>query len=110
MIDDPGEVASLLEKMEAHLPIPARVTKALVRSLESKKIKFPATRKVQIEKVIHLGDGGGISCRLTVPGQSQSDAAVVASLTHLRVTKPHPLADDVRTYQINRTRRLAQGG
>lgn len=108
MIDDPHEVATLMREMAAHLPIPARATKALVRELAKSEAKLPATRKVQIEKVMYLGDEGGIACALTLPGQA--DSAVVVSLTHLRVTNPHPLAGMIRTYQINRTRFLAQGG
>ncbi len=107
MIDDPREVATLIRKMEAHLPIPARVTKATVRALGTSEVKLPATRQVQIEKVMYLGDEGGIGCALTLPGRAGT--AVVVSLTHLRVTNPHPLAGAIRTYRITRTKRLAQG-
>ena len=106
MIDDPHEVVTLVQQMEAQLPISARVTKALLRTLKSREVKLPTTRQVQIEKVMYLGDEGGISCGLAVPGQS--GLAVVVSLTHLRLANSHPLAEAVHAYQINRTRRLVQ--
>jgi len=61
---------------------------------------------MQIEKVMYLGDEGGIGCSLKVPGQE--DTAVVVSLTHLRLPSTHPLAPDVRAYQIARTKKLAE--
>ncbi len=106
MIDDPTEVTALIRKMEAHLPIPARATNALVRTLREGAVKISSRRRVQIEKVMYLGDEGGIGCVLKLPGQDE--AAVVASLTHLRLASSHPLASDVRAYQIARTRKLAR--
>ncbi len=107
MIDNPIEVAALLRKMDAHVPIPARVTKALVRSLRTREVHMPSTRRVRIEKVLYLGDEGGIGCALKVPGENET--AVVVSLTHLRLSNNHPIAPDVRAYQTVRRRKLAQG-
>ena len=107
MIDDPAQVTALMQQMEAHLPIPAQATSALVRTLRESAVKLSPTRRVQIEKVLYLGDEGGIGCGLTVPGHA--DTAVVVSLTHLRLPSTHPLAPAVRAYQIARTRKLAQG-
>ena len=107
MIDDPTQVTALMQKMEAHLPIPAQGTNALVRTLRTSGVKLSSKRHVQIEKVLYLGDEGGIGCGLRIPGRE--DTAVVASLTHLRLPTTHPLAPDVRAYQIARTRKLAQG-
>ena len=107
MIDDPIEVAALMRKMEAHLPIPARATSALVRSLRHSEVKIPSTRHVSIEKVLYMGDEGGIGCTLKVPGQEAT--AVVVSLAHLRLNTNHPIAHDVHAYQVERTRKLARG-
>ena len=107
MIDDPTQVTTLMQQMEAHLPIPAQVTNALVRTLRARAVNIASKRRMQIEKVLYLGDEGGIGCGLTVPGQA--DTAVVVSLTHLRLPSTHPLAPDVRAYQIARTRKLAGG-
>ena len=107
MIDDPTQVTTLMQKIEAHLPIPAQATNALVRTLRASGVNIAAKRRIQIEKVMYLGDEGGIGCGLKVPGQA--DTAVVVSLTHLRLPSTHPLAPDVRAYQIARTKKLARG-
>jgi len=106
MIDDPTQVTALMQKMKAHLPIPAQATNALVRNLRANAVNIASKRRMQIEKVMYLGDEGGIGCSLKVPGQE--DTAVVVSLTHLRLPSTHPLAPDVRAYQIARTKKLAE--
>jgi hypothetical protein len=106
MIDDPTQVTALMQKMKAHLPIPAQATNVLVRSLRASAGNIASKRRMQIEKVMYLGDEGGIGCALKVPGQE--DTAVVVSLTHLRLPSTHPLAPDVRAYQIARTKKLAE--
>jgi len=107
MIDDPTQVTALMQKMKAHLPIPAQATNALVRNLRASAVNIASKRRsMQIEKVMYLGDEGGIGCVLKVPGQE--DTAVVVSLTHLRLPSTHPLAPDVRAYQIARTKKLAE--
>ena len=107
MIDDPSQVTALMQKMKAHLPIPAQATNALVRSLRASAVKIASKQRMQIENVMYLDDEGGIGCALKVPGQV--DTAVVVSLTHLRLPSTHPLAPDVRAYQIARTKKLAEG-
>jgi hypothetical protein len=106
MIDDRTQVTALMQKMKAHLPIPAQATNALVRTLRASAVNIASKRGMQIEKVMYLGDEGGIGCGLKVPGQE--DTAVVVSLTHLRLPSTHPLAPDVRAYQIARTKKLAE--
>ncbi len=105
MIDDYLQVTALIQKMKAHLPIPAQATSALVRNLRTSAVKIGSKRLLQIENVMYLGDEGGIGCGLKVPGQE--DTALVVSLTHLRLPSTHPLAPDVRAYQVARTKKLA---
>ena len=102
MIDDPTQVTAFMQKMEAHVPIPAQATNALVRTLRASGVNIAATRRMPIEKVMCLGDEGGMGCGLKVPGHA--DTAVVVSLTPLRLPSIHPLAPDVRAYQIARTK------
>ena len=106
MIDDRTQVTALMQKMKAHLPIPVQATNALVRNLRASAVNIASKRRMQIEKVMYLGDEGGIGCALKVPGQQ--DTAVVVSLTHLRLPSIHALAPDVRAYQIARTKKLAE--
>ena len=96
-----------MQKMEAHLPIPAQATNALVHTLRASGVNIASKRRMQIAQVVYLGDEGGIGCGLKVPGQA--DTAVVVSLTHLRLPPTHPLAPDVRAYQSARTQKLARG-
>jgi hypothetical protein len=63
---------------------------------------------VQIIDVFYSGDEGGIVCALKGAGDEKT--AVLISLTHLRLPTDHPLAKDVRAYQITRTQKLARGG
>jgi hypothetical protein len=105
MIDDPVEVTQLLQQMEAQLPIPAQLTKALRDALRQQGLKIPATRQAHIDKVFYTGDEGGIVCGLTFPGQQGN--AVVVSLTHLRLVGSHPLAPAIVSYQRGRTSKLA---
>jgi len=108
MIDNYEQAMELVEKMQEHLPIPARVTKALVLVLRDKGVKIPTRADVQIETVIYLGDEGGIGCGIQLA--QQVGEVLVASLTHLRVKNKHPLAKEIRAYQVARTRKLARVG
>ena len=105
MIDDQRMVQSLLRQIEAHLPIPARLTGAAARSLRSRGKSVLRDREVIIEKVYYAGDEGGIMCGLRRDPDSKE--AVVISITHLRIPPQHPLAPEIRAYQHERIRRLA---
>ncbi len=106
MIDDPVQVDALITKMKAYLPISARGTGGMVRALRRDGVKM-TRRNVQIVDVFDSGDEGGVLCALEGTGDEKT--AVIISLTHLRLPANHPLAQDIRSYQITRTQRLAQG-
>ncbi len=108
MIDDYAKAMELVRKMEAHLPIPARPTGAYVRALREQGAQAARDQELQIKHVLYLGDEAGISCNVT-PSRD-AEVAVIVSLTHLRVHRRHPLAQEIRAYQRERTRRLAQSG
>lgn len=108
MIDDYAQTMELMRKMEAHLPIPARPTGAYIRALREQGVQVARDQELQIQDVLYLGDEGGIACNVT-PSRDAKQALIV-SITHLRVDPRHPLAQDIRAYQRERTRRLAQSG
>jgi hypothetical protein len=108
MIDDYAQAMDLMHKMEDQLPIPARPTGSYVRAMREHGTKLDRRRQLQIERVFYLGDEGGIACNVTPP--PAPGEAVVISLTHLRVDARHPLAQEIRAYQQERTRRLARSG
>jgi hypothetical protein len=106
MIDDAAQVSDLIGKLEAQLPIPATPTGATVRQLREQGLKISAERVLFIKRVFYFGDEGGIMCDVTQTKDAKN--AIVISLTHLRVAPHHPLAKDIRAYQQQRTRRIAQ--
>jgi hypothetical protein len=106
MIDDSAQVIDLMGKIEAQLPIPATPTSATIRQLRTQGLKISAGRVLFIQRVFYGGDEGGILCDVTPTKDPKS--ALVISLTHLRVAPNHPLSRDIRAYQQQRIRRLAQ--
>jgi hypothetical protein len=105
VIDDYAKAMELMHNMEAQLPIPARPTGAFVRAMRGRGVKIPRGQELQIKRVFYMGDEGGICCDVTLEGAKE---AIVVSITYLRVPSRHPLAKEIREYQQERTRRLAQ--
>lgn len=106
MIDDYQEVMELMNKMQHCLPIPVYPSKVLISLLKQKNIKIKTDQHLEIVDIFYCGDEGGISCSLKFP--FATTAHYVLSLTHLRPVPNHPLAKDVRKYQIHRIRNLAR--
>jgi len=108
MIDNPGRVASLIEQMHSHLPLPAFPTKELVRTLRRRRVKASVDRALSIKRVFYAGDEGGIVCDVT-PSQGAKEVLIV-SLTHLRIAPHHPLFAPILAYQLHRVKSLAAAG
>jgi len=108
MIDDYAQTMELIRKMETHLPIPARPTGAYIRAMREQGVQVARDQKLEIKNVLYLGDEGGIACDVTL--SPDAEQAIIVSITHLRVDPRHPLAQEIRAYQRERTRRLAQSG
>ena len=104
MIDDYHRTMTLVEEMEAELPIPVRPTSALVRMLRQHEVKISRDRELEIKRVFYMGNEGGISCDVTPPGMEKTP--IICSLTHLRVSARHPLAEEIRVYQRERASKL----
>jgi hypothetical protein len=107
-IDDYDQAMELMRKMEAHLPIPARPTGAYIRAMRERGVKVAHDQELQVKRVFYLGDEGGIACDVTL--SRDAEEALIVSLTHLRVRRQHPLAQEIHAYQRERTRRIAQSG
>ena len=108
MIDDYEKTMKLVRKMEAQLPIPARPTAAFFHSMHKQGIRITRDQQLQIKRLIYAGDEGGIMCDVTLSKDAQT--ALLVSVTHLRIDPRHPLAREIRAYQKERTKRLAQSG
>ena len=106
MIDEYQEAMELINAMQNCLPIPVYPSKALILLLKEKNLKIKAHQRLDIIGVHYLGDEGGISCSLKFPFKTEE--VYVVSLTHLRLMPNHPLAKNIRRYQIQRIRNLAQ--
>jgi hypothetical protein len=108
MIDDYAQAMELVRKMEANLPIPARPTGGFIRTMKAQGVKIARDQELPIKRVFYMGDEAGISCDVTPPGMEKTP--IICSLTHIRVKPSHPLAKEIRAYQRERKRRLAQAG
>jgi hypothetical protein len=108
MIDDYARAMELVKKIEDQLPIPVRLGSPVKRTLRDKGLTVSRDREFEIKRVFYFGDEGGIMCDVT-PAQDAKEALVV-SLTHLLVPARHPLAQEIRAYQRERARRIAQSG
>lgn len=108
MIDNPSTVARVMQKMEEQLPIPAAPSNQVVRTLRQEGLKISSERVLFIRRVFYLGDEGGISCDVTPAGDGKE--AFVVSLTHLRIDPSHPLYRDIRAYQRQQVKRIAESG
>jgi hypothetical protein len=106
VIDDYAEAMELVRRMEAQLPIPARPTRTFIQAMRDNGIKVRPGQKLQIESVLYIGDEGGIGCAIRLPGAEGT--VTLTSLTHIRVKASHPLSQDIRAYQRERTQKLAQ--
>jgi hypothetical protein len=108
VIDDYDKTMELMRRMEAQLPIPAQPASTLFRSMRDKPVKITRDRQLQIKHLVYTGDEGGIMCDVTLSQDAKE--ALLVSITHLRIDPRHPLAREIRAYQRERTRRLAQAG
>jgi hypothetical protein len=107
MIDDYARAMQLVRKMEQDLPIPARPTGAFIRAMKAQGVKIARDQEMPIKGVFYMGDEGGISCDVTPPEMKDP---IICSITHIRIKASHPLAEEIRTYQMERKKRLAQAG
>jgi hypothetical protein len=108
MIDDYARALELVHKMNEQLPIPVRMGSRVKQTLREKGLTVSRDQKNEIKRVFSFGDEGGIMCDVT-PAKDAKEAVVV-SLSHLLIPTQHPLAQEIRAYQRERTRRLAQSG
>ena len=104
MIDNPDQTERLLARLQAVLPLPARVTPELAATLKTKNTATAIPSTCSITWISYAGDEGGIMCRLDFA--RELEAATFASITHLRFDARLPLARDIAAYQKHRVKRL----
>jgi hypothetical protein len=104
-IDDQEQVQALIDKMAEYLPISAEIPKRQARYLRAQGLAIPPHRQIKIYHLFNSGDQGGIMCGIS---PSDSEEAIVISLTHLKIPCHHPLTKEIRTYQSEREKKLRQ--
>lgn len=107
MIDDYDATMELIHKMETNLPIPARPTGAFIRAMKAQGVRIARDQELPIKRVFYMDDEGGISCDVTPAGMKEP---IICSITQIRIKSKHPLAKEIRAYQMERTKKLAQAG
>jgi hypothetical protein len=106
MIDNPKQVADLLSKLEAALPLPVIVTPRLAATLRQQSPEASIPKECQVTWVSNAGDAGGIMCKLSVKGEADNKLGVVTSITHLDFDRRLPLAREIAAYQKHRVKKL----
>ena len=105
-VDNVEEALKLLETMKANLPITARPTKELLKSLRKQGYPINDRRTLSIRSVLYGGDEMGIGCDITPPGQLKQ--ALICSVTQLEILGDTPLTNEIRAYQQQRKANLAR--
>ena len=109
MIDNPNQVERLVAELRESLPLFASVTPELAALIHKNIPKIDPSHRYTITRVDYAGDEGGIACKIEL-GPENDDKAVFASITHLRVAHPAPLARQIAAYQKHRVKRLRRFG
>ena len=104
MIDNPDHAERLLAKLQAALPLPARLTPELAATIQTQNPSSDIPPACAITWISYAGDEGGIVCRLDFRPEIENAAFV--SITHLRSDPRLPLARDIAIYQKHRVKRL----
>ena len=104
MIDNPDATERLLARLQAALPVPARLTPELVAALREQKPATGVRPVCEVVRIDYAGDEGGIVCKLDFGSEAGNSAFV--SITHLRFDLRLPLAREVAAYQKHRVKRL----
>ena len=94
----------LLTKLEAALPLSARMTPELAATLKTQHLINVIPSTCTITWISYAGDEGGIMCRLEFDRETEN--AAFTSITHLRFDPRLPLARDITDYQKHRVKRL----
>ncbi len=106
MIDAPEKTERLLTRLQAALPVSARLTPELAATLRAQNPARELPSACSVASVSYAGDEGGIVCGLDFG--SETDSAVHVSITHLRFDPRLPLAREIAAYQKHRVKRLSR--
>ncbi len=84
MFDIPDKAEALMARLEAALPVRARPTPEVLKTLRQQSPKPRLPRHCDITEIYYAGDEGGILCTLDF-GLDDSKQVYVVSITYLRL-------------------------
>lgn len=103
MLDNPEKTAQLLAALKQAAPFEVELSPMVVKQLQADKVATAYRTRQTVSDLSYLGDEGGIMCHIVPPGD---EAAIIISLTHVRVSRSMPLAAFVLNYQKHRVKKL----
>ncbi len=109
MIDNPDKTEALMARLEAALPVRARPTPEVLKTLRQRSPELELPRYCDITDIYYAGDEGGILCTLDF-GLDDSKQVYVVSITHLRFDGKSALSRAVVAYQRHRVKKLKKLG
>ena len=104
MIDNIIQVERLLPRLQAALPLPARLTPEATALLRAQSGFAAIGATCTINHITYLGDEGGIMCSLDFGETVQNQAHT--SITHLCFDARLPLSREITAYQRHRIKRI----
>ncbi len=107
MIDNPDKTAALVAGLKASLPLSARPTAEVLKTLRQQSPARDFPRNCSITDIYYAGDEGGILCALDF-GLDGGKEAIIVSITHLRFDRNAPLSHETAQYQRRRVKKLRQ--
>jgi len=100
----------LIDLVTPDLPIMAYAQRQLLPRI---KATFPNEKitletKLEIHSMVDLGVEGGIGCELRIKGMdpAEAKAAMLVSITHLKIKKGEPHYQELQKYCVKRIRKL----
>lgn len=102
MLDKPAKTRELLATLKAALPFEVALTPVLIAHLERQQKSVTLKPTETVSDISYAGDEGGIVCHIRLAGGEH----IVASLTHMRVSRTLPFAAAVLEYQQQRVKKL----
>ena len=109
MIDIPGKTVTLVEQMQAALPINAEIGRQAHKALRKELPDSVLPNRCQITSIYYAGDEGGILCTLEFDPPDTKKRHII-SITHLTFDRRTPLSHEIRVYQKHRVKRLRKLG
>jgi len=103
MLDNPEKTAHLLAALKAAVPFEIELPTMVIKQLQADKVAAAHQTRQTVSDLSYLGDEGGIMCHIVPPGD---EAAIIISLTHVRLSRSMPLAASVLNYQKHRVKKL----